>query len=183
MEEQHWDERQARFQVDIERVVGPTKDAVMAMIRSRGSNCQGKETLVKTLQLLSDLASMARDESSPAKRARSAVLVEWIDLTLGLMAVCNDEGDFVKDVDSVKVFHEIAKFSFHFVVVEIIEAIMQLYLSAFDSLLQQMGTSQAEKIIRSLLEIYSQQNIELALKQENPHGIKAIEQYFNSFSY
>lgn len=58
---------------------------------------------------------------------------------------------------------------------------INFYLATFDGLLHQIGTSQAEKVIRTLLEIYSQQNIEQALKQECPHGIKAIEQLLKLF--
>lgn len=56
------------------------------------------------------------------------------------------------------------------------EAIFQLYVAIFDSLLSQLGIGRAEKAVQTFLEIFKQQNIQEILQHDNVHGIRAVEQ-------
>jgi hypothetical protein len=56
------------------------------------------------------------------------------------------------------------------------EAIFQLYVAIFDSLLSQLGIGRAEKAVQTFLEVFKQQNIQEILQQDNVHGIRAVEQ-------
>lgn len=93
--EQHWEERQSRFQADVDRTTSPAKSVIAAIIAepTPAAIQQGRPLVISTLQLLTDLASMAREETTPAKRATWSVILPWIDSTLAVMPVCiMDEG-------------------------------------------------------------------------------------------
>lgn len=92
IEEQHWNERQLRFQNDVDKITSHAKTLIDMITRQSGALQQGKDILIKTLRLLTDLATMAREETTPSKRVTSTVITPWIDLTLTLLPVCSDQG-------------------------------------------------------------------------------------------
>lgn len=67
-------------------------------------------------------------------------------------------------------------FLLFFFAVEVAGAIFHFYLVVFDSLLNQVGITSAEKAVQTFLETFNQHNIQLTLQQDNVHGIQAVEQ-------
>ena len=60
-------------------------------------------------------------------------------------------------------------------IAEVTEAIFNFYLSVFDCLLNQIGSSQAEKAVQTFLQTFNQHNIQTTLRQGNTHGVRAVE--------
>ncbi len=67
--------------------------------------------------------------------------------------------------------------NFLFYFTEVTEAVFHFYLSVFDSFMNQMGVERTEKSVQTFLQTFNQHNIQETLRQENIHGIRAVEQY------
>ncbi|XP_046438149.1 exportin-6-like [Daphnia pulex] len=152
-EEQHWEERQSRLQLTLDRATQATRILVQELGREPLTPflVQGKSVVISTLALLADLAGLVRDETTASKAALFSVLGPWIEPTLILLSY------YIHDS-------------------EVTEAIFQLYVAIFDSLLSQLGIGRAEKAVQTFLEIFKQQNIQEILQHDNVHGIRAVEQ-------
>ncbi|KZS07267.1 Exportin-6 [Daphnia magna] len=153
VEEQHWEERQSRLQLTLERVTQATRIIVQELRREplTALLAQGKPIVISTITLLADLAGLARDETTASKAALYSALGPWIEPTLILLSY------YIHDA-------------------EVTETIFQFYVAVFDSLLSQVGIARAEKAVQTFLEIFQQQNIQVILQQDNLHGIRAVEQ-------
>lgn len=96
-EEQHWTERQARFQLAVDRVTQSTRIIVQELTREPSTQLlvQGKPVVVSTVTFLADLAGLVRDEATASKVALYSALGPWIEPTLILLSYyIHDSGIF-----------------------------------------------------------------------------------------
>jgi hypothetical protein len=87
-EEQHWEERQSRLQLTLDRATQATRILVQELGREPLTPflVQGKSVVISTLALLTDLAGLVRDETTASKAALFSVLGPWIEPTLILLS-------------------------------------------------------------------------------------------------
>ncbi len=87
-EEQHWEERQSRLQLTLDRATQATRILVQELGREPLTPflVQGKSVVISTLALLADLAGLVRDETTASKAALFSVLGPWIEPTLILLS-------------------------------------------------------------------------------------------------
>jgi len=154
-EEQHWNERQTRLKMAIESVTEGTWVLLQQLLRKESNQLvvQGKAAFVATLTLLGELAAVVHDESTASKVVLHSAISVWIEPTLALLSM---DVLFMDD-------HEVT------------EAIFDFYLSVFDCLLNQIGSDRAEKAVQTFLQTFNQYNIEAILRQENLHGVRAVD--------
>lgn len=173
-DKQHWEDRQHRLHSAIGQATN-TSRAVVEAIRREPSNqllVQAKPAVISTVSLLADLAGLVREESIASKVALSSTISMWVEPTLLLLSCyINDSGSFRYFLLIHLIYFLIDQFSS-----EVTEAIFQFYVAVFDSLLNQVGISIAEKAIQTFLETFNQQNIQATLQQNDVHGVRTVEQ-------
>ena len=155
-DEQHWSERRERLRETVERFTEPTRGLLTQLGREGPCSAllhQGKSAVLSSLAVLADLASLGKDETTASKMTIHSVIGPWIDPTLALLSYYGGDQD-----------HQVT------------EAVFHLYLAIFDSLLGHMGADRAEKAVQTFLLAFNQHNIEATLRQDNAHGVRAVEQ-------
>lgn len=85
---QHWQERQSKLQSVIEQTTHSTRSVIEELGRDPSNRLllQGKPSVMATLALLADLASLVRDETTASKGALFGVVKPWIEPTLALLS-------------------------------------------------------------------------------------------------